>query len=217
MTTTIDSTAFNRGTDPILQFITVDQAREIVEFRGDAELRHDVEQKALGAAIERLGVGDHVAGAREAQQRRGDGGHARRENQRLLGLFPDREAVFEDFEVGIVEARIDEAEFLAWRALGEALAQRELALAVFGGFEGEGRGLEQRRLDRPLRQAWIVPEAHHLCLGAQRLPGDVCLAIAAHDSPETRVRRRQGTHSAFDDAASGAEVNSAGPIKLIWV
>mgnify|MGYP002631142715 CR=1 FL=1 len=46
MTTTIDSTAFNRGTDPILQFITVDQAREIVEFRGDADLRQRIDQLA---------------------------------------------------------------------------------------------------------------------------------------------------------------------------
>jgi hypothetical protein len=46
MTTTIDSTAFNRGVDPILQFITVDQAREIVEFRGDAELRQRIDQLA---------------------------------------------------------------------------------------------------------------------------------------------------------------------------
>ena len=43
MTTTIDSTAFNRGIDPILRFITVDQAREIVEFRGDAELRQRID------------------------------------------------------------------------------------------------------------------------------------------------------------------------------
>lgn len=46
MTTTIDSTAFNRGTDPILQLITVDQAREIVKFRGDADLRQRIDQLA---------------------------------------------------------------------------------------------------------------------------------------------------------------------------
>lgn len=46
MTSAIDSTAFNRGTDPILQSITVDQAREIVEFRGDAELRQRIDHLA---------------------------------------------------------------------------------------------------------------------------------------------------------------------------
>lgn len=46
MTTSIDSTAFNRGTDHILQFMTVDQARKIVEFRGDAELRQRIDELA---------------------------------------------------------------------------------------------------------------------------------------------------------------------------
>ena len=46
MTTAIDTTAFNRGTDPILQFFTVDQARGIVEYRGDAGLQRRIEQLA---------------------------------------------------------------------------------------------------------------------------------------------------------------------------
>ena len=46
MSTTIDTTAFNRGTDPILQFFTVDQAREIVEYRGDSGLQQRVEELA---------------------------------------------------------------------------------------------------------------------------------------------------------------------------
>jgi selenocysteine lyase/cysteine desulfurase len=46
MSTTIDMTAFNRGTDPILQFFTVDQAREIVEYRGDSGLQQRVEELA---------------------------------------------------------------------------------------------------------------------------------------------------------------------------
>jgi len=46
MLRSINSAAFNRGTDPILQFITADQAREIVEFRGDDELRQRIDQLA---------------------------------------------------------------------------------------------------------------------------------------------------------------------------
>lgn len=46
MSTTIDATAFNRGTDPILQFFTVDQARGIVLFRGDDGLRQRIEDLA---------------------------------------------------------------------------------------------------------------------------------------------------------------------------
>ena len=176
---------------------------------GDAELRHDVEQQALGAAIERFGIGDDVAGPRQAEQRGRNRRHAGGEDQRLFGLFPDRQAIFEDFEIGVVEARIDEAEFLAGGALGEALAQRELALAVLGRLEDEGRGLEQRRLDRALGQGGVVAEAHHLGLGAQGLPGDVFLAIAAHRSPGTRVRRERGTLSRFADAASGVRRREA--------
>ena len=39
MIPTIDSTAFDRGTDPILQFLTIPQARGITQYRGDAELQ----------------------------------------------------------------------------------------------------------------------------------------------------------------------------------
>ena len=46
MSTTIDALAFNRGIDPILQFLTMDQARSIVEYRGEATLRQRIEQLA---------------------------------------------------------------------------------------------------------------------------------------------------------------------------
>jgi hypothetical protein len=38
----IDSDAFDRGTDPILRFFTVDQARGIVDYRGDASLQERI-------------------------------------------------------------------------------------------------------------------------------------------------------------------------------
>jgi hypothetical protein len=46
MTTTFDTTAFERGTDPILQFFTVEQVREIVNYKGDANLRRRIEELA---------------------------------------------------------------------------------------------------------------------------------------------------------------------------
>lgn len=46
MASSIDSSAFDRGTDPILQFFTVDQARGIVQYRGDAELQQRIETLA---------------------------------------------------------------------------------------------------------------------------------------------------------------------------
>lgn len=49
MTPTIDTDAFDRGTDPILQFFTVDQARGIVQYRGDAALQKRIEELAAKA------------------------------------------------------------------------------------------------------------------------------------------------------------------------
>ena len=46
MSTTINATAFNRGIDPILQFFTVDQARDIVQYRGDSDLQRRIEELA---------------------------------------------------------------------------------------------------------------------------------------------------------------------------
>ncbi len=46
MSTTINATAFDRGIDPILQFFTMDQARDIVQYRGDAELQRRIEELA---------------------------------------------------------------------------------------------------------------------------------------------------------------------------
>ena len=46
MSTIINATAFNRGIDPILQFFTVDQARDIVQHRGDSELQRRIEELA---------------------------------------------------------------------------------------------------------------------------------------------------------------------------
>ena len=52
---------------------------------------------------------DDVAGPDEGQQQGGDRRHAAGEGERVLGVFPDRQPVLEDFLVGAVEARIDQA------------------------------------------------------------------------------------------------------------
>lgn len=46
MSTTDDTTAFDKGTDPILKFFTIDQARQIANFRGDAQLQTRIEELA---------------------------------------------------------------------------------------------------------------------------------------------------------------------------
>lgn len=46
MSTTFDALAFDRGTDPILRFLTVEQARDLVAFRGDDALRQRIDDLA---------------------------------------------------------------------------------------------------------------------------------------------------------------------------
>ena len=46
MKSSIATKAFNRGTDLILQFFTVDQAHAIVAFQGDSVLQQRIEQLA---------------------------------------------------------------------------------------------------------------------------------------------------------------------------
>ena len=62
----------------------------------------------LGAAIERPAVQDHLAGPHLCQDGGGDRRHAGREHQTLLGLLVDGEPILDDFEIGVIEAGIDE-------------------------------------------------------------------------------------------------------------
>jgi hypothetical protein len=45
----MDAAAFDRGTDAILQFFSVDLARRIIQYRGDAGLQHRIEELAAKA------------------------------------------------------------------------------------------------------------------------------------------------------------------------
>lgn len=46
MTTTFDTLAFDRGTDPILRLLTPDQIRAVAAFRGDDALRRRTDELA---------------------------------------------------------------------------------------------------------------------------------------------------------------------------
>jgi hypothetical protein len=60
---------------------------------------------------------------------------------------PDRQPIFKDFEVGVVEARINQARFLARARLTAAGCEVEKILALLGVLENEGRREEDRRLE----------------------------------------------------------------------
>jgi len=46
MAVTLDTAAFDRGTDPILEFFNAEQARALVAYRGDEALRARIEELA---------------------------------------------------------------------------------------------------------------------------------------------------------------------------
>ena len=46
MSTSFDTMAFDRGTDPILQFFTPDQARALAGYRGDEAIQARIAQLA---------------------------------------------------------------------------------------------------------------------------------------------------------------------------
>jgi hypothetical protein len=46
MSIAFDTVAFDRGTDPILEFFNPEQARALVAYRGDEELRARIEELA---------------------------------------------------------------------------------------------------------------------------------------------------------------------------
>jgi hypothetical protein len=46
MVTMVDSAAFDRGTDPILNFFSIEQARALAAYRGDDVLRARIEELA---------------------------------------------------------------------------------------------------------------------------------------------------------------------------
>jgi uncharacterized protein YnzC (UPF0291/DUF896 family) len=41
-----DTAAFDRGTSPVIQMLTPDQARQLLEYRGDEQLRQRIEELA---------------------------------------------------------------------------------------------------------------------------------------------------------------------------
>ncbi len=49
MSISIDNSAFERGTDPVFQFLTLEQAMRIVAHRGDSDLQNRIEELAAKA------------------------------------------------------------------------------------------------------------------------------------------------------------------------
>ena len=135
----------------------------------DAEAAEDAADQGLGRGVERPRMDDDVAGLDEGEQQGRDRRHAAGEAERVLGIFPQAEPVFENLLIGAVEARIDQALGAARPLAGDAL---EMALAGGRILEDEGRGEEDGRLERALGQSRIEAVAHHQGRGLQLAAAD---------------------------------------------
>ena len=136
---------------------------------GDAELAQYLGDETFAGGVKRAGVDDHVAGGAIGQHENADRGHAAGEAQGVLRAIPDGEAVFQNFLVRTVEARIDQPLGTAGPLTGNPL---EMPFPCSGAFESEGRGEENRGLQRPFGQGRIVTVAHHQGAGLDLASGD---------------------------------------------
>jgi hypothetical protein len=92
-------------------------------------------------------VQNGIAWPQKGEKRRRNRRHAAGEDGGTIRLIPDRQPILKDFEVGVVEARIDQARFLARARLTAAGGKVEEILALLGILENEGRCQEDRRLE----------------------------------------------------------------------
>src|SRR5262249_16000673 len=87
----------------------------------------------LRAAINRNRVDDALAGTREGQQRGHDRGHAGVEYERRMRAgFERDDLIFENFGVGMIEARVNQIWFFARLRMRAASHDIEGALGSFG-------------------------------------------------------------------------------------
>ncbi len=101
--------------------------------------------QVLRAAINGDGVNYILAGTGEGEQGGHDGRHPRIENQcRVRAGFKRYHARFQNFGVGVVEARIDQIGLLAGCRLSTSSHQVEGALGGFGAGENVGGTAKHR-------------------------------------------------------------------------
>ena len=139
-----------------VDFLARGTGRKIEEMHAEAA-KHARDQR-FRRGIKRAGMNDRVTRAHQRQEQGGDCGHAARKAERVLGIFPDGEAILQYFLVGPVEARIDQALGTTRTLAGHAL---EMAFAGGGIGKDEGGGQEDGRLERSFRQHRIIAMPHH--------------------------------------------------------
>ena len=136
-----------------------------------AQIRQQVLQQVVGAAVDRPREQHGAAQRHQGQQRGRNGGHARRKDGARLGVVPQVEPVLEDLQIRVVEPAVDQPHGPLGVVRLEAVGVGEELLALLGAAEGEGRSQKNGRLDRPLRQLGAVAPTHHQRLGSAAAGG----------------------------------------------
>ena len=148
------------------------------EVRGDPEPFQEMVDQRVRAAVHRRADDHLVTGLVGGEERGGDGRHAARETVGVLHPLPRRDPVLEDLEVGVVDARVDEAHLAPRRRVALAVRPREEALSVLRALEREGRGEEHRGLDRSLAEPGVEAVIERQGLGVE--PGSLRIGKFGH-------------------------------------
>ncbi len=114
------------------------QIAQVHEVDLEPLLRHDAGEQAIGAAVQVV-VDEQVVAGREQHQERRLGGHAGGEGEAEFAAFERGQAVLQGLAGGVAAARVVER------------------TGLVDAFEGEGRGLVDRRHHRAVTGSGPCP------------------------------------------------------------
>ncbi len=115
----------------------------------------------VDAAIQRRGVYEQVAGFQEFEQHGGDSAHSTFKHGTIVGLVPKAQAVFQNFQIGVVDAAVNQAFPLAVPAVAQAIGHFKMRLAFFSRRKYKRGGLENGAFDGAFRPFGPVSVRHH--------------------------------------------------------
>jgi hypothetical protein len=154
-----------------------------------AETGQRLFDERFGAAVQRLAHQYDIARANmspnDGRYRR----HAAGKHRCGLAFFPECQTIFQNLQIRIVEARVDQTGRLTSEKLAPPRGVVEKILAILRGLEDESRCQEDRWLQRAFRQARIKPITHHLGFGLEHVFAHFALMIrvVTHAAPKKLI------------------------------
>ncbi|MNX83686.1 hypothetical protein D3C86_1154580 [compost metagenome] len=194
-------------------------------MRADAPFRKHLGDQRLGATVQGQRLHQLVAGAQERHQHGADGGHAAGRDRRRLGPIQQGQPVFDDFQVGMIEAAVDQPGRFPLRQGLAARHHVKEGRAVLGGPERERRRQEDGRLDRAFGQKGVIAIGHHLRFRMQRASKNILLVISRirHGVPLTLGFQPTGQariaccdDNAYSSACIWPGTTRLRPLRLAW-